>query len=109
MRSTKKIQWDQIRKRTNKKNIDIFIFKFGLLNIRSLALKALLVNEIITDLVYDIKPLLQDMFIGMSLFRIGCGGGVATIFSDILNDIRRYGLTFNSFEELALNAMLADI
>ncbi|XP_056301953.1 uncharacterized protein LOC130214336 isoform X1 [Danio aesculapii] len=99
--------------------------KLGLLNIRSLAPKALIINEIITDnnlnaLCLTETWLKQNDYISLNeatppgfLYKhearqTGRGGGVASIFSDILNVNQRNGLMFGSFEVLALNVMLPD-
>ncbi len=39
----------------------------------------------------------------------GRGGGVATIYSDILNVTQKTGYRFNSFEILMLNVTLSDM
>ncbi len=41
--------------------------------------------------------------------QIGRGGGVATIYSDILNVTQKTGYRFNSFEILLLNVTLSDM
>ncbi len=41
--------------------------------------------------------------------QIGHGGGVATIYSDILNVTQKTGYMFNSFEILLLNVTLSDL
>ncbi len=41
--------------------------------------------------------------------QTGHGGGVATIYSDILNVTQKTGYRFNSFEILMLNATLSDM
>ncbi len=41
--------------------------------------------------------------------QTGCGGGVTTIYSDILNVIQKTGYRFNSFEILLLNVTLSDM
>ncbi len=41
--------------------------------------------------------------------QTGCGGGVATIYSDILNVTQKTGYRFNSFEILMLNVTLSDM
>ncbi len=41
--------------------------------------------------------------------QTGRGGGVATIYSDILNVTQKTGYRFNSFEILMLNVTLSDM
>ncbi len=41
--------------------------------------------------------------------QTGCGGGVATIYSDILNVTQKTGYRFDSFEILMLNVTLLDM
>ncbi len=41
--------------------------------------------------------------------QIGRGGGVATVYSDILNVIQKTGYRFSSFEILVLNVTLSDM
>ncbi len=41
--------------------------------------------------------------------QTGCGGGVATIYSDILNVTQNTRYRFNSFEILMLNVTLSDL
>ncbi len=43
------------------------------------------------------------------LCKTGFGGGVATIYSDILNVTQKTGYRFNSFEILMLNVTLSDM
>ncbi len=76
--------------------------KLGLLNIRSLTPKAVIVNEIITDNSFDARCLTETWLKTNDYFGLnestppnycykhepcqtGRGGGVATIYSDILN------------------------
>ncbi len=73
--------------------------KLGLLNIRSLTPKAVIVNEIITDNSFDVLCLTR---------QTGRGGGFATIYSDILNVTQKTGYRFDSFEILMLNVKLSD-
>lgn len=99
--------------------------KLGLLNIRSLAPKALIINEIITEnnlnaLCLTETWLKQNDYISLNeatppgfLYKhearqTGRGGGVASIFSDFLNIKQRNGLMFSSFEVLSLNVQLPD-
>ncbi len=100
--------------------------KFGLLTIRSLAPKAVIVNEMITDNSFDVLCLNETWlkpndYIGLNestppsycykheLRQIGRGGGVATIYSDILNVTQKTGYRLNSFEILLLNVTLSDM
>ncbi len=76
--------------------------KLGLLNIRSLTPKAVIVNEVITDNSFDVLCLTETWLKTNDYFGLnesttpsycykhephqtGCGGGVATIYSDTLN------------------------
>ncbi len=89
--------------------------KLGLLNIRSLAPKAVIVNEMITENSFDVLCLTETWlkpndYIGLNEAtppsycnkheprQTGRGGGVATIYSDILNITQKTGYRFNSFE-----------
>ncbi len=95
--------------------------KLGLLNIRSLAPKAVIVNEMITKNSFDVLCLTETWlksndYIGLNEAtppsycykheprQTGRGGGVATIYSDILNVTQKTGYRFNSFEILLLKA-----
>ncbi len=99
--------------------------KLGLLNIRSLTPKVI-VNEMITDNSFDVLCLTEtwlkpNYYIGLNEstppsycykhepHQIGRGGGVATIYSDILNVTQKTGYRFNSFEILLLNVTLSDM
>ncbi len=91
--------------------------KLGLLNIRSLTPKAVIVNEIITDNSFDVLCL-TETWLNESTppsycykhepRETGRGGGVATIYSDILNVTQKTGYRFDSFEILMLNVKLSD-
>ncbi len=100
--------------------------KLGLLNIRSLTPKAVIVNEMITDNSFDILCLTETWlkpndYIGLNEStppsycykheprQTGRGGGVATLYSDILNVTQKTGYRFNSFEILMLNVTLSDM
>ncbi len=100
--------------------------KLGLLNIRSLTPKAVIVNEMITDNSFDVLCLTETWlkpndYIGLNEStppsycykheprQTGHGGGVATIYSDILNVTQKTGYRFNSFEILLLNVTLSDM
>ncbi len=100
-------------------------FKLGLLNIRSLTPKAVIVNEIITDNSFDVLCLTETWLKTNDYFGLnestppsycykhepretGRGGGVATIYSDILNVTQKTGYRFDSFEILMLNVKLSD-
>ncbi len=99
--------------------------KLGLLNIRSLTPKAVIVNEIITDNSFDVLCLTETWLKTNDYFGLnestppsycykhepretGRGGGVATIYSDILNVTQKTGYRFDSFEILMLNVKLSD-
>ncbi len=93
-----------------------------LLNIRSLTPKAVIVNEMITDNSFNVLRLTETWFkpnyyIGLNEStlasysckhepRPGRGGGVATIYSVILNFTQKTGHKFNSIEILVLNVTL---
>ncbi len=98
--------------------------KFGLLNIRSLTPKAVIVNEMITDNRFDVLCLTEtwlkpNYYIGLNDStppsycykqeprQTGRGGGVAAIYSDILNVTQKTGYRFNSFKILLLNVTLS--
>ncbi len=101
------------------------ILKLGLLDFRSLIPKAVIVNEMITDNSFEelcltetwLKP---NYYIGLNEStppsyrykheprQAGRGGGVATIYSDILNVTQKTVHRFNSFEILMLNVTLSD-
>ncbi len=98
--------------------------KLGLLNIRSLTPKAVIVNEMITDNSFDVLCLTETWlkpndYIGLNKStppsycykheprQTGRGGGVAKIYSDILNVTQKTGYRFNSFKILLLNVTLS--
>ena len=100
--------------------------KLGLLNIRSLTPKAVIVNEMVTDNSFDVLCLTETWLKPNDYFGlnestppgycykheprlIGRGGGVATIYRDILNVTQKTGHRFNSFEVLVLNVTLLDL
>ncbi len=102
--------------------------KLGLLNIRSLTPKAVIVNEIITDNSFDVLCLTEtwlktnDYFglnestpqatvISTSLVRLVVAAGVATIYSDILNVTQKtgYRLTHSKYLCLMLNCQISKI
>ncbi len=99
--------------------------KLGLLNIRSLTPKAVIVNEMITDNSFDVLCLTETWLKRNDYFGLnestppsycykhepretGRGGGVATIYSDTLNVTQKTGYRFDSFEILMLNVKLSD-
>ncbi len=100
--------------------------KLGLLNIRSLTPKAVIVNEMITNNSFDVLCLTEtwlkpNYYIGLNEStppsycykheprQTGRGGGVATIYRDILNVTQKTGYRFNSFEIFMLNVTLSDM
>uniref|UniRef100_A0A8C1ETF6 Reverse transcriptase domain-containing protein n=1 Tax=Cyprinus carpio carpio TaxID=630221 RepID=A0A8C1ETF6_CYPCA len=99
---------------------------FGLINIRSLTPKAVIVNEMITDNSFDVLCLTETWlkpndYIGLNEStppnycykheprQTGRGGGVATIYSDIISVTQKTGYRFTSFEILLLNVTLSDM
>ncbi len=101
------------------------VLKLGLLNIRSLTPKAVIVNEIITDNSFYVLCLTEtwlktNYYFGLNEStppsycykheprQTGRGGGVATIYSDILNVTQKTGYRFDSFKILMLNVQLSD-
>ena len=100
--------------------------KLGLLNIRSLTPKAVIVNEIVTDNSFDVLCLTETWLKPNDYFGLnestpsgysykheprlnGRGGGVATIYRDFLNVTQKTGYKFISFEVLVLNVTLLDV
>ncbi len=100
--------------------------KLGLLNTRSLTPKAVIVNEMITDNSFDVLCLTEtwlktNYYFGLNEStppsycykheprQTGRGGGVATIYSDILNVTQKTGYRFDSFEILMFNVTLSDV
>ncbi len=115
-----------IKPEKRKINEQKLFLKLGLLNIRSLTPKAVTVNEMITDNSFDVLCLTETWlkpndYIGLNEStppsycykheprQTGRGGGVATIYSDILNVTQKTGYRFNSFEILLLNVTLSDM
>ncbi len=104
---------------TEKKMINL-----GLLNIRSLSMKALFVNDMITDHNLDVSCMTetwlkpdeyiilnestpQDYCYKSEPHPKGKGGGVATIYSNILSISQRAGFKYNSFEVMVLHITLS--
>ncbi len=115
--------WSWLNQKKSKINEQNFFVKLGLLNIRSLTPKAVIVNEIITVNSFDVLCLTETWlkpheYIGLneSTPPSYCKHepcqivqGVATIYSDILNVTQKTGYRFNSFEILLLNVTLSDM
>ncbi len=109
-----------IKPEKSKINEQKLFLKLGLLNIRSFTPKAVIVNEIITDNSFDETWLKTNDYFGLNEStppsycykheprQTGRGGGVATIYSDILNVTQKTGYRFDSFEILMLNVKLSD-
>ncbi len=93
---------------------------------RSLTPKAVIVNEMIKDNSFDVLCLTEtwlktNYYFGLNEStppsycykheprQTGGGGGVPTIYSNILNVTQKTGYRFDSFEILMLNVKLSDM
>ncbi len=105
-------------------NTEKQMIKLGLLNIRSLSMKALFVNDMITDHKLDVlcmtetwlKPdeyiilnesAPQDYSYKNEPCQKGKGGGVATIYSNNLSISQKTGFKYNSFKVMVLHIALS--
>ncbi len=101
-------------------NTENQIIKLGLLNIRSLFKKELFVNDMITDHNLDVLCLTETLLKPDEYIILnestpqdycykneprpkGKGGGVATIYSNILSISQKTGFKYNSFEVMVLH------
>ncbi len=116
-----------VQQMKNVYNTEKQMIKLGLLNNRSLSTKALFVNDMITDHKLDVlcltetwlKPdeyiILDESAPKITKLRSyeneprskGKGGGVATIYSNILSISQNTGFKYNSFEVMVLHITLS--
>ncbi len=113
-----------VQQMKNVYNTEKQMIKFGLLNTRSLSTKALFVNDMITDHKLDVLCLTEtwlkpDEYIILNESAPqdychkneprpkGKGGGVATIYSNILSMSQKTGFKYNSFEVMVLHITLS--
>ncbi len=112
-----------VQQMKNVYNTEKQMIQLGLLNIRSLSTKVLFVNDMITDHKIDVLSLTEtwlkpDEYIILNESTPqdccykneprpkGKGGGVATIYSNVLSISQMTGFKYNSFEAMVLHITL---
>ncbi|KAL0148144.1 hypothetical protein M9458_056546 [Cirrhinus mrigala] len=108
----------------NLHNTEKQMIKLGLLNIRSLSTKALFVNDMIIEHNLDVLCLTETWLKSEDYIILnestphdycykheprlkGKGGGVSTIYSNILSVLQRADFKYNSFEVMVLHITLS--